>query len=123
MRFVLLFCLSICLSVSQTVSGSSPFLCSVMQHGAPGPVPFSPFQRSALERAVSTTVRPGIESEPTALLSSLYESEVHRDSCVDIFSSFRLLVSLSLCFDKIKVKHFLFVSTEIYKSGDSDFYF
>lgn len=58
-------------SVSGTVSEPPSSLCSFTQPGAPSPALFSPFQRSALERAVSTTVRPGIGSEPTALLSSL----------------------------------------------------
>lgn len=65
-----------------------------MQHGAASLVLSSPSQRSARERAASTTVRPGIESEPTALLSSLYESEVKRDSCMDTFFS---LACLSVC--------------------------
>lgn len=60
----------------------SPFA----QRGAPSLAPSSPSQRSAQERAVSTTVRPGIESEPTALLSSLSESEVRNDSCTDTLS-------------------------------------
>lgn len=57
-----------------------------VQRGAPSLAPSSPSQRSAPERAVSTTVRPGIESEPTALLSSLSESEVRNDSCTDTLS-------------------------------------
>ena len=67
-------------TLSGTVSGSSPFS---VQRGAASPVLSSPSQRSAQERAASTTARPGIESEPTALRSSLYESEVRNDSCMD----------------------------------------
>ena len=70
-------------TLSETLSGSFPLS---VQRGAPSPAPSSPSQRSAPERAVSTTVRPGIESEPTALLSSLSESEVHNDSCMDTLS-------------------------------------
>lgn len=55
----------------ESVRGFSP-----LQLGARSPAQCSPSPRSAQERAVSTTVRPGIESEPTALLFSPFESEV-----------------------------------------------
>uniref|UniRef100_A0A665TNA8 Ig-like domain-containing protein n=1 Tax=Echeneis naucrates TaxID=173247 RepID=A0A665TNA8_ECHNA len=57
---------------------------ATLTHGAPSPAQFSPSQRSAPERAVSTTVRPGIGSGPTAPPSSPCVSEVYTNPRKDI---------------------------------------